>query len=275
MGLRHNEGMPTFGSLQRSHPDGRAAVLCAVLAISGAVALGAQDAPKTGVPPSMVAQAKPLDPAAAAAQLSGSWRFNKELSTGTGSVTNDTGAPPDAGGSNGPGLWPGRSNGGPGGINGINGYGAGQPGGVGRAPVDDGRRSADTDGTREVHALSDEIQQTPQQLTLVATATSVTITDDQGVTRTFAVKNVKEQIDLMVAKVDVTSTWKDGWLTLEFSAGKSMKLVESYAVELPGGHLVVTLTVTRPKNQGGQAAPITRVYDRMPLPEPDGHRPAR
>jgi hypothetical protein len=258
----------TVEDVHRVRRSGLVAAACALVAVAlGAPVALAQQAPKAAQ-----TAAAPVDPAAVAAKLTGSWSFNKDQSTDTGALKdpdgNTTGRANDPGSS---GANRGGSGGGFPGMGGFGGLMGGGRGGMGSGRGGEmGGSRGSTGMTAEQSAalaLTTEIRDIPQHLTIAASLATITIAPDDSDPRAFAIhnpkdKNAKEKVDLILARVDVTSRWDGASLVQDFDAGKSMKLEVTYTPSDDGKQLTVKLVATRPKEQGGEAKPLTRVYDR-------------
>jgi hypothetical protein len=178
-------------------------------------------------------------------KLSGVWTLNKELSTDTSQMGQQAVTP--NGGTDRGGGGGGRRTGG--GRRG--GFGGGGRSGTG----------ANQEQMAQMRALWREITETPAQVTIVATASAVTFTDDQGMVRKYAVSGKKESIDLGTAKIDATTKWDHDVLVQDMTGG-SLKASWKYQVTIEGHQLVVTITTEGGQRNGGPATPITRIYDK-------------
>jgi hypothetical protein len=216
---------------------------------SSLVAAAGQDPaqPQAAPVPSSVAPASPT-------ALGGIWKFNKDLSSDTSKLQTqaDNAAANSEGGAN-------RRRGG-GFSGGFGGRGGG--GGTGRG----GSSGQDAEKALQTRALLRELAEAPAQLTVVVSADSTTMTDDQGVVRKFTTNGKKESIDLGTAHVDSVSKWDGGTLTVELSGG-TYKLTETYQLTVQGHTLVEELKGTNSASARGGAAsasavPIKRIFDK-------------
>jgi hypothetical protein len=223
----------------------RLSLVLTVCAISGAVIRG-QETPASSSTSTL-----------AGSKLIGEWQFNKDHSTP---------APAEAaGGESGQrGGRGGRSGGG--GFGGRGGFGGGFGGGYG-AGYNTGRPNEEQ--MLQMRALLREVNETPDRVTLVATDTTVSFTDNQGIVRKYATSGKREKIELGTAKIDVVTKWTGQELTQEFTAG-ALKVTERYGVSADGKQLTETITVQGAAAAGGaaggntnQTREITRVFDRV------------
>lgn len=193
--------------------------------------------------------APPATLMAAQARLGGVWKFNKDLSTDT-STMGRSAQPQDPG--------PGSSRGGGGGGGSYGGGGGRSRGGGGGRGYGGG--GADPEQMLQLKALTREVAEAPDRLTIVVSDAIVEFTDDQGVVRKFTTSGKKEKIDLGTSKVDVQSKWDAGVLTIEMSAG-SAKLTETYQVTIEGHVLIETMKLQT--GSGSTSAPVPkRIFDK-------------
>ena len=213
----------------------RLSLVLTVCAISGAVIRG-QETPASSSTSTL-----------AGSKLIGEWQFNKDHSTP---------APAEAaGGESG-------QRGGRGGRSGGGGFGGGYGAGY-----NTGRPNEEQ--LLQMRALLREVNETPDRVTLVATDTTVSFTDNQGIVRKYATSGKREKIELGTAKIDVVTKWTGQELTQEFTAG-ALKVTERYGVSADGKQLTETITVQGAAAAGGgaggnsnQTHEITRVFDRV------------
>jgi hypothetical protein len=102
---------------------------------------------------------------------------------------------------------------------------------------------------------------TPPALTLaiVATATDVAFTSDDGVVRRFVADGKKLKVDLGGAKVDATTRWEPNGLVQEL-APPGLKVNRAWRVTEQGNQMV--LSVATEGGSDPHAAPLTFIYDR-------------
>lgn len=222
-------------------------VIVAVAFLAGAaVPLMAQDPP---VPPAPVVlgAARVITPAEAAAQMTGTWKLNEELSP-----LPRAGSSPTAG-------TPGRG----GGASGRGGQGA-FSGGSGR-PVPRATLTQNQLQQLRVRALYRELTVRPYQLKITATATSATFVDEDDVERVVTINNKKDKLDLGTSVLDCKTYWKVSALTIELEAGSELKLFEIFELSPTGRQLLVTLKTDDGDNPkaGQQRSFVQRVYDRV------------
>jgi hypothetical protein len=162
-------------------------------------------------------------PADVAAKLSGSWVFNRELSTGFGPA------------------GPGRGHGGniP-----MRPSFAMAPGAQGRRAGGGGGGGVDqsdlTPEQRAEQAAMRQVQQIADRMTIKVSADSVTFIDSRG-ERTFAINDKTSTLDVGGSPVTVKSKWDKRVLRQEFSNTQA-KLVETWAVD-EADRLVLTAKV--------------------------------
>ncbi|HVT47839.1 MAG TPA: hypothetical protein VHD57_08640 [Vicinamibacterales bacterium] len=101
-------------------------------------------------------------------------------------------------------------------------------------------------------------QQAAQQVTIKATADSVTFTDSAG-ERTYAVNGKNNPVDVNGVEVDAKSHWDKNTLKQEFSAG-GIKITHVWEPSADGAHLTFTLSRESMRGSGKSVA----VYDRKP-----------
>jgi hypothetical protein len=186
--------------------------------------------------------------------MTGAWHFNKELST----MMPEPAAAPDPGadGRRGPGGGGGRGGRGGGGGGGGRSYG----GGRGEARPGGGS----TDDLLKARALSRDLADVASVLTIIASPTHVTITNDRGTVRKFTTDDLVQDIDLGTAHVTAKTKWDEDLLTQEWVAGKA-KFSETYQVTVQGHMLVVRITAADPGSGSTASSPVTAkyVFDRV------------
>jgi hypothetical protein len=212
--------------------------------MSLAVGIAAAQAPQDPVPAA---------PIAGQARLGGIWKFNKDLSTDTSTMERSGQQPEPAGAG-------GRSGGG-GGGGGYRGGGGGSRSGGGRGYGGGGGAGADPEQMLQFKALTREVAEAPERLTIVVSDVMVEFTDEEGVVRKFATNGKKEKIDLGTARVDSQSKWDStGVLTIEMTAG-SARLTEMFQVTVEGHMLVETMKLQ--VEGASSSAPVPkRIFDR-------------
>lgn len=139
--------------------------------------------------------------------LSGQWVINTELSspmTGPGSDAIGGGRGGGRGGRGG-GFGGGRGGGGFGGFGGRGRQGGGRP--------------SDEEMQRQ-RALMRELMTLPPRFTVVQQATSITVSEPDGVTRTYQVDGTREKHQLTNGVIETKTKWADGSLVMELEAGR-------------------------------------------------------
>jgi len=228
------------------------------------------------------ASTEPFDPVATAAKLSATWKRNPEFSTDTQSLTQDAsstdasgrgGGSRGRGGSGGGGGYGGGGGGFGGGGMGGGGFGGGGMGGggfggggMGGGRGGGGERGATTesDSVRQNRVLHNLLLEPPSQVTIAATKTDVSITDDQDTTIAYKIDGKSEKVDLLIAIVPCTTSWKNNVLTMEFDGGNT-KATATYALSSTGNQLIVSvaLTTSNSRNNAAPLPPVKTVYDRV------------
>src|SRR5262245_36051071 len=223
-----------------------------------------QDKPAQDKP----AQDKPAD--ATATKITGLWKLNHELSA---LPETQTGAATQPGGQGGSGRRGGGGGGYGGGGGGRGGYGGGGGrgggyggGGGGRGGYSGGGTGMSSEQMLDMRALAREMADAPEALTIVASPTEVTFTDDQGVVRKYKTNDKSEKIEMSGGKVEAKSKWEGQVLEQELSAGQ-LKVKTSYQTTVEGNQLVVTIATEGAGRAGGSGGnsprpPIKRIYDR-------------
>jgi len=239
-----------------------ATIVVAALAGFGAPVSAKQDRPPSAAGTSLVP-----------ARFSGQWRLNTDLSTpvpddenaGAGGRAGGRGGRP-AGGGGGGGM--GRRGGGGGGGFGGGFGGRGGAGGYGGGSGGE-RSSMSSEDTLKLHAIRREFTEMPGGLTIVASPSQVILTSDEGRVRKFATDGKKQELDLLTAKVDVTSTWVEDTLKQHWSAGRTGFAV-TYQLTSENKILVISITPAADKNDKsepaapGGGAPLAKyVYERV------------
>jgi len=205
------------------------------------------------------------------ARFSGQWRLNTDLSTpvpddenaATGGRAGGRGGRPAGGGGGGMGRRGGGGGGFGGGFGGRGGAGGYGGGGGGE------RSSMSSEDTLKLHAIRREFTEMPGGLTIVASPSQVILTSDEGRVRKFATDGKKQELDLLTAKVDVTSTWVEDMLTQQWSSGRTGFAVTSQLTS-ENKILVISIAPAPDKNDKNDPAapagggPLAKyVYERV------------
>lgn len=212
----------------------RPAIIVSIALALGAIASAQKNPPLKAEPEN--------DPAA---KISGAWHLNTDLSTGipSGNSSQPGGGQPGGQGGGQPGGrgGGGSGGGGRGGGRGGGGYGGGG-GGFGGGGFGGGGRSggASSDDMLKMRALMRETSEPPADMTIVATSTSLHITEPDGAVRLFNANDKKEKLDLMTAKVDVKTKWTGTSFEQELTAGQ-LKMKRTFQITDEGNQLVVSL----------------------------------
>jgi hypothetical protein len=197
------------------------------------------------------AAAKVVPAASGAPDLSGTWQLNRGQSEFPSEVAfgpqwQDTSQSGSDGrsGSSGGGRRGGRQGRGGGGAAGI-------------IPNRTARPESEED-VQKIDQLMDEVKNPPATLTISQTGGSVTISDAQGVSRTFRT-NGKEQVQQLKSGPMVTiSGWQSGKLVVDYRVEKDRLVRYTYArSEGQPPHLRVDVQLL----EKGKGAPIRRAYD--------------
>jgi hypothetical protein len=116
-----------------------------------------------------------------------------------------------------------------------------QRGGGGRGAGSGNSDATDlTPGQRAEQAAMQHLQQIAAQITIKASADSITFIDARG-ERTFAINNKSSKVDVAGSQVNVKSKWDKGVLKQEFSNTQA-KLVETWGLD-DASRLVLTAKV--------------------------------
>lgn len=204
----------------------------------------------------MAGQTPPASSAAASAQiaaapdptrLAGQWHFDRELSTLPA-------APSEEGVSPSPGRFGGRRGGG--------GFGGGRRGG-GRV------RGAQTmsDDVLALRAFMRELAEPPEVLTILVSASEVTMTDERGAVRKIRTDGKKQKVDFGPGAImDTKASWDHDILALELGSGEAM-ITARYQVTVDGHMLVMTVQppASQQRNASSASSPIKLVYNRAEL----------
>jgi hypothetical protein len=198
-----------------------------------------QDPPK----PEVLALARPMSPAEAAARLTGKWKLNEELS---------------------PPLRAGSSP--------LAAAGQGGPQGGGRRPAGNNGRPQAYETQRlieerniRIRALYRELAVAPEMLTLTISLSAAKFTDADGAERAVNINQKKEKLDLGTAVVDSRSRWNGTALTIELEGGADLKVTEIFELSPTGAQMLVTIRAgdEHDPNTRGLRGQVQRVYDRV------------
>jgi hypothetical protein len=176
--------------------------------------------------------------AAAPQRLNGVWTINKDLST-------KPMAPPTGAGDEGDRSGGGRSGGGP--------PGRGMPGG---GPPEG--RGGNPDDMRKALAVMQELSLQSARLTITASAESMQVTDDGGVTRRFEATGKTQNVPFNGQLTDVKTKWDHEVLTQEIKAG-DMTLTRTWETSTDGHQLAITVTTSG--SDGPRQPPTRLVYE--------------
>jgi len=161
------------------------------------------------------------------AHLTGEWRLNTDLSDDPAKVMESMHS--ERGGGSGRGRWM---------------HGGGGGGGMDPAKMQ-AMRSA---------------MEAPAKLTIAEADGSVTFTDSEGRSQTFATTNKKEQHSIENVTADVKTKWEDGRLVKETSFDDGLKLTETYSLVPNADQLQVLVKMN--VSQMSREVSVKRVYDR-------------
>lgn len=167
------------------------------------------------------AGAQKLSPGELATRLSGTWKLNRELSSG---------------------FAPGRNPGGPGrGARPLFATSTALPQRRGGGGSGGGGDATDlTPEERASQAAIRQIEQIAEEITITATAEKITFKDARG-ERSYPVDDKTVKIDVGNAKISAKSKWDKSVLKQEFSNPQS-KLTQTWGID-DAGHLVLTAKV--------------------------------
>ena len=99
----------------------------------------------------------------------------------------------------------------------------------------------------------------PAKLTIAEADGSVTFTDSEGRSQTFATTNKKEQHSIENVTADVKTKWEDGRLVKETSFDDGLKLTETYSLVPNADQLQVLVKMN--VSQMSREVSVKRVYD--------------
>lgn len=218
----------------------RAVVLGLALAFAG-VPAGAQEPGK----PQVLALARPMSAAEAAARLTGKWKLNEELSPPLRAGS----SPLAAAGQGGPQAGANRRSGG---------------GSGGRPQAREAVRMQEERNIR-VRALYRELSIAPETLTLTFSVAVAKFVDPDGFERKVNVNSKKEKLDLGTTIVDSRARWDGTSLTIELDGGTDLKIVEIFELSPTGTQMLVTIRAgdEHDANSRGIRGQVQRVYDRV------------
>ena len=201
-----------------------------------------QDPPKTQV----LALARPMTPAEAAARLTGKWKLNEELSPPL-----RAGSSPLAGAGQGGPQGGGRRPG-------------GNTGAGGRPQAYETQRLIEERNLR-VRALYRELSIAPEALTLTVSVATAKFVDADGAERLVNINQKREKLDLGTTIVDSRARWNGTSLTLELEGGTDLKIVEIFELSPTGTQMLVTIRAgdEHDPNTRGLRGQVQRVYDRV------------
>jgi len=215
----------------------------ALLSLALTVTVSAQNAPPQQDPqkPVVLALARPMSPAEAAARLSGKWKLNEELS------------PPLRAGSS---PLAAAGQGGP--------QGSRRNGNGGRPQAYETQRMIEERNIR-VRALYREIAVAPETLTLTVSVATAKFVDPDGLERLVNINLKKEKLDLGTAIVDCRSRWNGTALTIDLEGGPDLKVTEIFELAPTGTQMLVTIRAGDEHDPGAGIirGQIQRVYDRV------------
>ena len=185
-----------------------------------------------------------------AADLTGTWVLNADLSDRPGQRRGEQTGRPE-GGRRGPG---GGGRGGPGG--GMGGFG-GRGGGRG-AP---GRDMPNRDEMERMRAAMTAATRAPARLIIVTGEPGLIITDEEGVSTRLSLTGNKETGAVNGVPFESTTKWEDGKLRVEKKFKGGLKVVELYSVSSEPRLLTVSSKIDGGGTRGG-GRQMHRVYDR-------------
>ena len=145
--------------------------------------------------------------------------------------------------------------------------GEGSRGGRGRRGTGEARapqfvRESADDSTRATQ-LTEEARTPPAHLTIVETTDSVSISDDQGLTRTFHPAGRLEGLTLGTVSLPTTARWIAGALEVVYDVESGWQLRYRYTPSADRTHLVVDIRFIQQGREGDQV--------RLTYESPDAH----
>lgn len=190
--------------------------------------------------------ARHVPAASSTPDLSGTWQLNRGQSEFPSEVAfgpqwQDTSQPASGVRSGGGGGR--RSRGGPGGSGGL-------------IPSLTARPESEED-TQKIDQLMDEVKNPAATLAISQTEGMVTISDTQGVSRTFRTTGKEQVQQLKAGPMITTSTWESGKLVVDYHIEKDRRVRYTYA--RPAGQ--PQLQVDAQLLEKGKGTPIKRIYD--------------
>jgi len=118
--------------------------------------------------------------------------------------------------------------------------------------------------------LTDEVRLPPEQLTIVVTPASVTITPDRGAPRTLQPGRRDEAVTIGAITATTTAMWEGDRLTVGYTAQTGRVVRYIYTVSQSPRQLIVDVELV---GRGG-GDKVRRVYDPAPTGQPDGSQSA-
>jgi hypothetical protein len=198
-----------------------------------------------------------LAQAAASIDLSGHWRFNRELSdderakvTAALEATAERQRP--AAGSSGEAEGQG-SEGGPAGQGGRSGRSRGMGSRTDRGHLSEGIDENDPRGARATAGP-------PQAMTVTQAQSEIVVEEVPGQTRNLYPDGKTYRTDEGATRI--TTRWKDGRLLVERKNARGWRLVETWDLAPDGGRVVIHLLL---EGGSGPKLSLLRVYDRQPV----------
>jgi hypothetical protein len=190
----------------------------------------------------------------AAADLSGRWVFNRELS-------DDAREKMREGVARGGGPGGGRPPGGGGGMGGPGGSGGmGGPGGGGRMGPPPGGMDGDDDPRESMRAIVEPAE----ELAIAQTGTEIAVDETFGRTRRLHPDGRKYKTDNGTS--EIKTSWKEGKLLVETKRARGGSVVETWELVRDGSRIIVNVKIA---GGFGPGLSLKRVYDRA---EDDGAR---
>lgn len=117
------------------------------------------------------------------------------------------------------------------------------------------------DEQRAIDAITAEIRYPPPTLTIVETASAVTLKDATGGSRTFQTNGKAEPQTFADTRANVTASWQGPQLVVAFDLGKGRTMTSTYSIVPTTHQLSLRVTIERAPNQPGPFE-IRYIYDR-------------